>query len=181
MYANHDSELVRRAYAFAKAAHEAVGQLRKYTSDPYIVHPTEVADIVQTVAHTEVMVAAALLHDTVEDTDATMDEIRRLFGHEVADLVEMLTDVSVPPDGNRATRKAIDRAHTARASAAGKTIKLADLISNTQSIVANDPGFARIYLREKASLMDVLREGDPDLWASANRLLQEGLRTLKLA
>ena len=60
-------------------------------------------------------------------------------------------------------------------------IKLADLISNTQSIVANDPGFARIYLREKASLMDVLREGDPDLWASANRLLQEGLRTLKLA
>ena len=65
--------------------------------------------------------------------------------------------------------------------AAGKTIKLADLISNTQSIVANDPGFARIYLREKASLMDVLREGDPDLWASANHLLQEGLRTLKLA
>ncbi|MBP8694570.1 MAG: bifunctional (p)ppGpp synthetase/guanosine-3',5'-bis(diphosphate) 3'-pyrophosphohydrolase [Bifidobacterium sp.] len=181
MYANHDSELVRRAYAFAKAAHEAVGQLRKYTSDPYIVHPTEVADIVQTVAHTEVMVAAALLHDTVEDTDASMDEIRRLFGHEVADLVEMLTDVSVPTDGNRAVRKAIDRAHTARASAAGKTIKLADLISNTQSIVANDPGFARIYLREKASLMDVLREGDPVLWASANRLLQEGLRTLKLA
>jgi (p)ppGpp synthase/HD superfamily hydrolase len=181
MYANHDSELVRRAYAFAKAAHEAVGQLRKYTSDPYIVHPTEVADIVQTVAHTEVMVAAALLHDTVEDTDASMDEIRRLFGHEVADLVEMLTDVSVPTDGNRAVRKAIDRGHTARASAAGKTIKLADLISNTQSIVANDPGFARIYLGEKASLMDVLREGDPDLWASANRLLQEGLRTLKLA
>ena len=181
MYASHDSELVRRAFAFAKAAHEAVGQLRKYTSDPYIVHPTEVADIVQTVAHTEVMVAAALLHDTVEDTDASMDEIRRLFGHEVADLVEMLTDVSVPTDGNRAVRKAIDRAHTARASAAGKTIKLADLISNTQSIVANDPGFARIYLREKASLMDVLREGDPVLWASANRLLQEGLRTLKLA
>jgi (p)ppGpp synthase/HD superfamily hydrolase len=181
MYANHDSELVRRAYAFAKAAHEAVGQLRKYTSDPYIVHPTEVADIVQTVAHTEVMVAAALLHDTVEDTDASMDEIRRLFGHEVADLVEMLTDVSVPTDGNRAVRKAIDRGHTARASAAGKTIKLADLISNTQSIVANDPGFARVYLGEKASLMDVLREGDPDLWASANRLLQKCLRTLKLA
>ena len=138
MYANHPSELVRQAFVFAKAAHEAVGQLRKYTGDPYIVHPTEVADIVQTVAHTEVMLAAALLHDTVEDTDATMDEIRRLFGHEVADLVEMLTDVSVPTDGNRAVRKAIDLAHTARASAAGKTIKLADLISNTQSIVAND-------------------------------------------
>ena len=77
MYANHDSELVRRAFAFAKAAHEAVGQLRKYTSDPYIVHPTEVADIVQTVAHTEVMVAAALLHDTVEDTDASMEVCSR--------------------------------------------------------------------------------------------------------
>ena len=181
MYANHPSELVQQAFAFAKAAHEAVGQVRKYTGEPYIVHPVEVADIVQTVAHTEAMLAAALLHDTVEDTDATMDEIRQLFGHEVADLVEMLTDVSVPTDGHRAVRKAIDRGHTARASAAGKTIKLADLISNTQSIVANDPGFARIYLGEKASLMDVLREGDPDLWASANRLLQEGLRTLKLA
>ena len=181
MYATHPSELVQRAFVFAKAAHEAVGQMRKYTGEPYIVHPVEVARIVQTVPHTEATLAAALLHDTVEDTGVTMDEIRRLFGHEVADLVEMLTDVSVPADGNRAFRKAIDRAHTARASAAGKTIKLADLISNTQSIVANDPGFARIYLREKASLMDVLREGDPDLWASANHLLQEGLRTLKLA
>ena len=181
MYANHPSELVQQAFAFAKAAHEAVGQVRKYTGEPYIVHPVEVARIVQTVPHTEATLAAALLHDTVEDTGVTMDEIRQLFGHEVADLVEMLTDVSVPTDGNRAVRKAIDRGHTARASAAGKTIKLADLISNTQSIVANDPGFARIYLGEKASLMDVLREGDPDLWASANRLLQEGLRTLKLA
>ena len=71
MYANHDSELVRRAFAFAKAAHEAVGQMRKYTGEPYIVHPVEVADIVQTVAHTEVMLAAALLHDTVEDTGVT--------------------------------------------------------------------------------------------------------------
>jgi (p)ppGpp synthase/HD superfamily hydrolase len=56
------------------------------------------------------------------------------FAKEVVALVEMLTDVSKPEDGNRAVRKEIDRQHTALASPEGKTIKLADLIDNTQSM-----------------------------------------------
>ena len=86
-------------------------------------------------------------------------------------LVRDLTDVSKPEDGNRAVRKEIDRQHTAQASPQAKTIKLADLISNTVSIVEHDPKFARIYLKEKALLLEVLTEGDPTLYAMATKLL----------
>lgn len=119
---------------------------------------------------------AEWLHDTVEDTHATLWGIEKMFGGEVAALVEMLTDVSVPSDGNRTKRKLIDCIHTAKASAAAKTIKLADLIDNTSSIAAHDPAFAAIYFAEKRLLLDVLREGDPTLWQRANSLLPEGLR-----
>lgn len=118
------------------------------------------------------MICAAWLHDTVEDTPATLDEVERVFGFEVAALVEMLTDVSKPSDGNRAVRKAIDREHTAKASPQAKTIKLADLIDNTRSITEHDPKFAAVYLAEKALLLEVLRDGDATLLEIARRGLQ---------
>ena len=181
MLTGNPSGLIERAYVFSKAAHEAVGQVRKYSGEPYIVHPIEVAGIVQTVPHTDAMLAAALLHDTVEDTQVTAADIEREFGTEVAELVGWLSDVSRKEDGNRAARKAIDLEHTSKAPPAAKTIKLADLISNSMSIVAHDPKFARVYLIEKAALLDVLKDGDPTLWARANQLVQDGLRTLEHA
>lgn len=171
---------VAAARAFAVERHDAIGHKRKYTGEPYWVHLDEVAQIVSSVDHTPVMLAGSWLHDTVEDTSTTLEEIRAEFGDEVGDLVEMLTDVSKPSDGNRAARKAIDRAHTAKASRKGKTIKLGDLISNTPSIVRHDPAFARIYLPEKALLLEVLREGDPVLWARAHALLVDGYARLGL-
>ncbi len=157
------TELETRARLFATAAHAAVGQLRKYTHEPYIVHPAEVAKIVRSVPHTEAMLAAAWLHDTVEDTGVSIELIRAEFGSEVSDLVGWLTDVSRPDHGNRAARKAIDRAHTAAAPAEAQTVKLADLISNTRSIVAHDPKFAETYLAEKRLLLEVMHRGDRTL------------------
>jgi guanosine-3',5'-bis(diphosphate) 3'-pyrophosphohydrolase len=157
------TELETRARLFATAAHAAVGQLRKYTHEPYIVHPAEVAKIVRSVPHTDEMLAAAWLHDTVEDTGVSIELIRAEFGSEVSDLVGWLTDVSRPDHGNRAARKAIDRAHTAAAPAEAQTVKLADLISNTRSIVAHDPKFAETYLVEKRLLLEVMHRGDPTL------------------
>lgn len=161
------TNIVERARIFATAAHAAVGQLRKYTFEPYIVHPQEVAQIVAEAGGTDEMVAAAWLHDTVEDTGVTIELVRAEFGAEVAELVGWLTDVSRPDMGNRATRKAIDRAHTASAPAAAQTIKLADLICNTKSIVEHDPEFARVYLAEKRALLEVLTKGDAGLRARA--------------
>lgn len=159
--------MVERARVFATAAHAAVGQVRKYTFEPYIVHPTEVASIVATVPHTDEMLAAAYLHDTVEDTGVTILDIQIEFGNEVASLVSWLTDVSRPEDGNRAVRKARDREHIAMASAGAQTVKLADLIANTRSIVKHDAAFAKTYLAEKRLLLEVLTRGDAVLMAEA--------------
>lgn len=162
-------DIVRKAQVYAMAAHAAVGQRRKYTNEPYIVHPAEVASIVASVpGSTPDMVAAAWLHDVVEDTGCTFTDIHMAFGIDIATLVGWLTDVSRPEDGNRATRKAMDRAHTAEAPAEAQTIKLADLISNSRSIMQHDPEFARVYLEEKRLLLEVLTKGDPELHAQAS-------------
>jgi len=165
-------DVVEKARIFATAAHAAVGQLRKYTNEPYIVHPTEVAAMVATVSGaTPAMIAAAYLHDVVEDTKVGFSIIREEFGDEVTTLVMWLTDVSELDDGNRAVRKAIDREHSADAPAEAQTIKLADLISNSKSIMAYDPAFAKTYLAEKRLLLEVLTKGDADLHALASEFV----------
>lgn len=143
-----------RVLQFATQAH--AGQKRKYTGDDYIVHPVAVAQIVRDFGGSVDQQAAALLHDVVEDTDVTIDQVRDAFGDRVADLVGWLTDVSVPSDGNRAVRKAIDCAHSADAPADAQFVKLADLMDNTKSIVDHDPQFARVYLKEKALLLSAM-------------------------
>ncbi len=164
-------EIVEKARTFAVAAHAAAAQLRKYTNEPYIVHPREVAQIVGTVPHSYEMLAAAWLHDVVEDTGVTIEVIREEFGADISELVGWLTDVSRPEQGNRATRKAIDRAHTAMAPKDAQTIKLADIISNCTSIKEHDAEFAKVYFEEKRLLLEVLTKGDAELLARAKALV----------
>ena len=168
---------LKKAIEFATKAHE--GQTRKYTGEPYIVHPLAVMEIVKTVEHTEEMLMAAVLHDTVEDTDTTIQDIDREFGPVVAQLVEELTDVSKPEDGNRAFRKGLDREHSAQASAQGQTIKVADLISNTKSITEHDPHFAKVYMKEKALLLEVLTEGNRQLFSLAAKIVEDYNKNVK--
>ena len=170
--------IVDRAFIFAMAAHAAVGQKRKYTGEDYFNHPVEVSDIIYGKSYNTEMVAAALLHDVVEDTHVPIELIEREFGKCVATLVAGLTDISKPEDGNRAVRKEIDRQHTAKQSPACKTIKLADLISNSKSILQHDKEFAKVYLKEKQLLLEVLKEGDVDLWNTANDIVIKGLKEL---
>jgi len=163
-------DIVHKAQVYAMAAHAAVQQKRKYTGQPYIVHPAEVASIVASVpGSTPDMVAAAWLHDVVEDTGCTYTDIHLAFGADIATLVGWLTDVSRPEDGNRAKRKAMDREHTAQAPAEAQTIKLADLISNSKSIMEHDPEFAKTYLEEKRMLLEVMTKGDRGLHAEASK------------
>jgi (p)ppGpp synthase/HD superfamily hydrolase len=174
-------DIVEKALVFATAAHAAVGQKRKYTGEDYIVHPVEVCAIIKHYSsyYTGEMLAAALLHDVVEDTLVTIELIGVEFGKGVAELVAGLTDVSKPSDGNRAIRKEIDRQHTAKQPPACKTIKLADLISNTKSIVEHDKDFAKVYLKEKERLLEVLKEGDVALWNAASKMVKESKEKLK--
>ena len=161
---------IAKSIAFAHEVH--IGHKRKYTGEPYTYHLFSVARIVQEVSGTPEMIAAAWLHDTVEDTPTTIADIIMHFGIEIAELVSDLTDVSKPDDGNRKVRKTIDRLHLAKASPKAKTIKLADLIDNAESIVQHDPKFAKVYMREKKLLLEVLQEGDPKLHARASEIVR---------
>src|SRR5262249_46850688 len=118
-----------------------------------------VAEILRGIDAPPHVVAAGLLHDVLEDTAVTVSELRAAFGDAVTDLVVEVTDVSKPTDGNPAQRKALDRAHLARASEWGQTIKLADLTDTA----AHDPDLAKDYLAEKAALLTVLTKGDKRL------------------
>lgn len=174
-------ELVRKARLFATQAHRRIDQRRKYTNQPYEVHLKAVAGLVASVSDDPHCLAAAWLHDTVEDTSATLEEIEAEFGREVSEIVSDLTDVSKPGDGNRATRKAIDLAHSAEASIRAKTIKLADLIDNCRDICRHDDRFARVYLSEMAALLQVLQQGDPVLLVKATKTLDACARKLDIA
>jgi hypothetical protein len=162
-----DRRLVARARDFATAAHRGVGQLRKYTGEPYEEHLRRVAAIVERNTDDAEMIAAAWLHDVVEDTPATIEEVEREFGPGVRELVDALTDVSRPHHGNRAARKAMDREHLAAAPARAQTVKLADLMDNCDDICRHNRGFGRIFLDEMRQLLEVLTRADPKLLARA--------------
>lgn len=167
---NHsEANLLAKAIQFAIAAHGE--QKRKYTGEPYVTHPLAVMRIVQEVPHTTEMLVAAVLHDVIEDTPVELAEIKQEFGPVVATYVDGLTDVSKPEDGNRAFRKAMDRAHSSEQPAEVQTIKLADLIHNTASIEEHDPGFYKVYKEEKKLLLKLLTKGDVTLmWRAQQQI-----------
>ncbi|MCE9684010.1 HD domain-containing protein [Halomonas alkalisoli] len=169
-------DITERAALFSRAAHQAIGQRRKYSGEPYWHHPVAVAKTVSAVeTATPEMIAAALLHDVLEDTGVTPTDIEECFGGRVATLVQELTDQFIDPEiGNRAHRKALERNRLAEISPEAQTIKYADLIDNTLSIVARDRGFARVYLAEKRQLLEVMAGGDQKLRRRAWSILIDG-------
>ena len=176
-------DMLDKAICFCRAAHCAIGQKRKYTGEDYYHHPEDVAKIVAKALGpkaTHEILSASLMHDACEDTSITLEFIENNLSKEVAILVEMLTDMSKPEDGNRIQRKEIDRKHTALASPDAKTIKLADLISNSKSICEHDKEFAKVYIKEKELLLEVLKEGDQTLWNQANEIVQKAKKELNI-
>lgn len=157
------------AMMFARDKHRA--QQRKYTGNPYADHLAEVAGITATVpGHTCWMIAVAWLHDCIEDQDVTAGELFDRFGYAVANGVVLLSDLE---KGNRAERKAAGRARLAVAPGWVQTIKCADLISNTSSIVMHDPKFAVTYLDEARLLLEVMTGADQGLRALARAVVAD--------
>ncbi|ACY18317.1 RelA/SpoT family protein [Haliangium ochraceum] len=101
--AKSDTELIRRAYEYAAEAHE--GQTRR-SGDPYVTHPLSVAGIVADLRLDGATICAALLHDAVEDTSATIEDITSMFGKEVAFLVDGVTKLGKLPYTSREERQA---------------------------------------------------------------------------
>src|SRR6266849_6114480 len=134
------AEPVRRILAAAQfAAEKHVQQKRKGAAqEPYINHLVEVAHLIAGSSDTldTELVMAGFLHDTVEDTDVTQDELVRLFGNDVAGLVAEVTDDKSLP---KTERKALQVKNAVKKSPRAQTLKLADKISNLRSILASPP------------------------------------------
>ncbi len=165
---------ILKAISFAAKAHGE--QKRKYTGEPYIVHPIAVAMILANYFPDHVIVAA-ILHDVVEDTPVVLATISEAFGYKVSALVHELTDVytkEAHPEMNREQRKRAECERIAGVSYEAKSIKLADLIDNTESIVLHDPKFAKVYLDEKQNMLRVLADGHSGLHESCTRSLSRG-------
>jgi len=134
-----ENELRLLLKALSFASHKHKDQRRKdVDASPYINHPISLADILCNegqIADIEV-ICAALLHDTVEDTNTTPEELELEFGLRIRDIVMEVTDDKTLP---KAERKRLQIEHAAHASDAAKLVKLADKISNLRDMANNPP------------------------------------------
>lgn len=150
-------ELIARAKEIAVRQHEC--QYRKYTGEPYITHPAAVAQIVQTLPHTPEMVAAAWLHDVVEDTDMGLPMVEYIFGPKVAAIVGGLTKQG------KKQPIAIQAVWLSKEHRDIKTIKLADIYHNISNLVDVAPrDYALKYLTEKQQLIAHMWDNEQPLW-----------------
>lgn len=168
--------IVDRAAEFAEKAHAT--QLRKYTMEKYFVHLCEVAATVAKHGLSDNAIAASYLHDTMEDTPTTHEQLRDVFGPEIAGYVYDLTDEPAGPCTNRAKRHAKNIDRLAYACGEVQSIKCADLISNTASIVRFDPDFARVYLPEKRQILTAMKRALPAIHREAMTTLERAEREL---
>lgn len=168
-----DTALLDRAIIFAVKAH--AGTERRGKGFPYIVHPMEAVEIVATITPDQELLAAAALHDVVEDTDVSADELRREFGDRIAALVVAESDVfeeGVSEEDSWHARKkaAIDR--LARAPYEAKIVAMGDKLSNMRAI-------ARDYAVKGDSLWNIFHAKDPKDHEWHYRGLADSLSDLK--
>ena len=168
-----NTELLDRAIIFAVRAH--AGTERRGKGYPYIVHPLEAVEIVATMTADQELLAAAALHDTVEDTDVTVELLRAEFGDRVARLVEEESDkfeegVSEEASWHARKRAAIER--LSRASRDAKMVALGDKLSNMRAI-------ARDYAVQGDALWDLFHAKDPKDHEWHYRGLADALRELE--
>jgi guanosine-3',5'-bis(diphosphate) 3'-pyrophosphohydrolase len=173
----HDLALLLQAARFSADKHRS--QRRKdEDASPYINHPIEVAELLATVGgvtDTEILMAA-ILHDTVEDTDTTGEELEARFGAGVRALVAEVTDDKTLPKGER---KRLQVEHAPHLSARAKQIKIADKISNVREVTHNPPAGwplerRREYLQWAKRVVSGCRGPNPNLERLFDQVLQDG-------
>jgi (p)ppGpp synthase/HD superfamily hydrolase len=165
-------DILQRVTEFATAAHGE--QRRKFVDEPYINHPVRVMQICREYNKPVEILVAALLHDVLEDTDTTAEEIYDfllpLTGQRLSEaalnLTIELTDIYTKakyPAWNRRKRLAKEAERISTVSSSAQTIKYADIIDNSLDIHNSQDDFAAKFLQECRSLLKVLTKGDNDL------------------
>ena len=152
-----DTDLLDKAIVFAVQAHHNTE--RRGKGFPYIVHPMEAVEIVATITTDQELLAAAALHDTIEDTEVTYDDIRAAFGERIAALVHSESDQfteGVSEEDSWHDRKKAAIARLAAASHDGKIVAMGDKLSNMRAIwrdyqVKGDELWNIFHVKDKAS------------------------------
>jgi myo-inositol-1(or 4)-monophosphatase len=168
-----NTELLDRAIVFAVRAH--AGTERRGKGFPYIVHPMEAVEIVATMTPDQELLAAAALHDTVEDTDVTVEQIRAEFGDRIASLVASESDAfeqGVSEEDSWHARKQAAIHRLASASHDAKIVALGDKLSNMRAI-------ARDYAMQGDKLWNLFHAKDPKDHEWHYRGLADALRELQ--
>jgi (p)ppGpp synthase/HD superfamily hydrolase len=168
------------AYSFAIDAHNSIGQVRKYSGEPYHVHPLRVARAVIAAGGNFRTIQAAFLHDVLEDVTPKnpsfdLAAIAEKFGPITANIVLQLTDVFTReafPKFNREKRKELEAVRLSMVGMHAQTVKVADLIDNTADILAHDEGFARVYIKEKKVILNLISEGPHAQYPPLKTLLE---------
>ena len=174
---------------FATKAHGS--QKRKYTPEPYIVHPVRVMELCRNFTDDICILSAALLHDVLEDTAVTTAEMSEFLKTVMSEsdagrtlsLVTDLTDVYIKkdyPQYNRRKRKELERQRISLTSADSQTIKYADIIDNCREIVKHDSDFARVFLSECRTVLKIMHGGNSVLREQARTMVEDGLKALRI-
>jgi (p)ppGpp synthase/HD superfamily hydrolase len=179
--------VLERVKEFADKAHGE--QLRKYSPDRYIVHLVRVMEICRQYISSLPILAAALLHDVLEDTKVTKNELNEFLisimnqqeAEQTIKLVIELTDVYTKakyPYWNRRKRRHKEALRIEHTSAESQTIKYADIIDNCSGIAKDDPEFAPLFLSECKMLLEKIVKGNADLYARAMETVRDSLNQL---
>lgn len=180
--------ILEQVRMFADNAHGS--QMRKYTPERYIVHPVRVMETCKQYQSNLPMLAAALLHDVLEDTQVKRDELlyflKNTMSHDDALqtllLVEELTDVYVKadyPNWNRKERKLKELERIKLTSPDAQTIKYADILDNSKEIIANDPGFAVRFLKECLAVLKNADKGNKELYKKVLDAVRDELNKIR--
>lgn len=172
--------LVIEARDFATWAHAQAGNTRNFVGGPYICHPAEVAEFVSRFTDDPVAIAAAWLHDVIEDAGRTKAELVDRFGAEVGETVWCLSDDPSIKHLPRAQRLEVNVARLADAPGRVHLVKACDIWSNGRNIAELNPRFARIYLPEKARVLTVLTRAPAELLNEVWSVVTEGAHSLGL-
>lgn len=181
-------EIIEYVKEYADRAHGE--QVRKYTRERYIVHPVRVMESSREYSNELSIHAAALLHDVLEDTPVTAEEMEKSLlevmskkdAERTLKLVIELTDIFVKenyPQLNRRTRKEKEADRLSRISPDAQTIKYADIMDNVNDLVSQDTDFAKVYIREAKKMLKAMESGNRTLRERALKLVDACLHLLQ--
>jgi guanosine-3',5'-bis(diphosphate) 3'-pyrophosphohydrolase len=178
------NEILEKVKHFADRAHG--DQRRKYCHERYIFHPIRVMENCKLYTDDDAVLAAALLHDVLEDTNTTREDMLEFLlgvmpdamATRTLDLVVELTDVYTKnnyPELNRRARKLKEADRLSKISGDAQTIKYSDIIDNVTNIFVNDPDFATVFIHEGRTALRKMEKGDQELFDKASKMIEDCL------